>query len=204
MNKWSYAIAKQIPALAQSQHISIPTPYGEMILDNPKDVQRMVAFLQWIADDNESNGEQVQIDEHGNAVLGESELRNFRYRLRSERARLQLLPEDAAKKCGVALNTWHRYERGTAFPALNTLFKMQQMGADLNYLIMGLRTLSGIERSLLVEWRRLTSGAQDKLYRVIMDFCFMADFGKPIRRQIEADLSKPIKKQVKEQNNGNQ
>lgn len=62
MNKWSYAIAKQIPAPARSQHISISTPCGEIILDNPKDVQRVIAVLQRIAGKNElqeqTNGNQ--------------------------------------------------------------------------------------------------------------------------------------------------
>ena len=49
MNNWSYALAKQLLSLAKANELRIPTDYGEIVLDNPKDISRVVQVLQRIA-----------------------------------------------------------------------------------------------------------------------------------------------------------
>lgn len=49
MNNWTYVLAKQLSILAQTNELCIPTDYGEIVLDNPKDISRVVQVLQRIA-----------------------------------------------------------------------------------------------------------------------------------------------------------
>lgn len=49
MNNWSYVLAKQLPSLAKANELRISTDYGEIVLDNPKDISRVVQVLQRIA-----------------------------------------------------------------------------------------------------------------------------------------------------------
>lgn len=63
-------------------------------------------------------------------------------RLKSERKRLSLNQSQAAELCGVARETWGKYERGNIVPGGDALLAFALAGANVQYILTG--ELSGI------------------------------------------------------------
>lgn len=85
-------------------------------------------------------------------------------RLREERDRLDLTQTEAAALCGVARETWSRYEAGSMSPGLEVLAALAGRGADIGYVLTGERAgayaaapaaqpLTAKEKSLLDNYR---------------------------------------------------
>lgn len=60
-------------------------------------------------------------------------------RLKEERLRLGLSQQDAADACGVSREMWGKYERGKGVPGGEVLFSFASRGADINYILTGMR-----------------------------------------------------------------
>lgn len=66
----------------------------------------------------------------------------FGFRLKEERARLQLSQKQAADLCGIRREMWGKYERDEAEPGAHALERFSTHGADAQYLLKGIRTES--------------------------------------------------------------
>lgn len=64
----------------------------------------------------------------------------FCERLKAERKRLKLTQEIAASMCGVARETWGRYESGALAPGAEVLAEFAKHQADVAYVLTGLRS----------------------------------------------------------------
>lgn len=60
-------------------------------------------------------------------------------RLQEERKRLGFSQADAASNCGVSREVWGRYERGAAVPGGEVLHAFAHLGADIQFILTGLR-----------------------------------------------------------------
>lgn len=60
-------------------------------------------------------------------------------RLAEERQRLKLTQAQAAKLCGVSRDVWGKYERGETAPGSQVLFGFWPAGADVSYILTGVR-----------------------------------------------------------------
>lgn len=61
-------------------------------------------------------------------------------RLKSERLKLGLSQAQAADLCGVSREIWGKYERGNAVPGGEVLFSFAATGADIQYILTGIRS----------------------------------------------------------------
>lgn len=81
-------------------------------------------------------------------------------RLRAERKRLGLTQAAAALACGIARETWSRYEGGELTPGIEPLAGFARAGADIQFVVTGARDyappppLSAEEATLLALWRQ--------------------------------------------------
>lgn len=84
----------------------------------------------------------------------------FCERLKDERKRLKLTQEMAASMCGVARETWGRYESGAMTPGADLLAEFAKCNADVAYILSGVRNenvaKTSQEASLLQCYRMLT------------------------------------------------
>ena len=60
-------------------------------------------------------------------------------RLREEREKLGYTQAQAAEKCGVSGRMWGDYERGVSQPKSEQLFRFEQAGIDIDYVMHGTR-----------------------------------------------------------------
>lgn len=60
-------------------------------------------------------------------------------RIKEERQRLGLKQTEIAEKAGISREMWGKYERGVAIPGGEVLFSFAAAGADIQYLMTGLR-----------------------------------------------------------------
>lgn len=67
----------------------------------------------------------------------QSLVKGFGERLRTERIRLSLTQEALAEQTGVKQQTIHMYERGKTSPTLQFVYKLQDLGFNLPYLLHG-------------------------------------------------------------------
>ena len=80
-------------------------------------------------------------------------------RLREERVRLGATQAAAAVGCGIERETWSRYEAGKRSPGLEVLVRFSALGADVRYVISGVRdyepepALTDEERVLISHFR---------------------------------------------------
>lgn len=73
-------------------------------------------------------------------------------RLREQRLSLDMSQEAFAEACGVKRRAQAAYEAGDRVPSADYLIKAGQLGADLKYILTGVRS-SGIEKErLAIEW----------------------------------------------------
>lgn len=61
-------------------------------------------------------------------------------RIKEERLRLGLSQVQVAEKSGVSREMWGRYERGDAIPGGEVLFSFAIAGADIQYVLTGIRS----------------------------------------------------------------
>lgn len=64
----------------------------------------------------------------------------FSTRLTEERKRLGLNQADAGALCGISREVWGKYERGKVIPSSEVLFNFAKSGADVNYVLTGVRS----------------------------------------------------------------
>lgn len=62
-------------------------------------------------------------------------------RIREERERLDFNQREIAEKCGISREMWGKYERAISFPGGEVLFLFAAIGADINYIMTGQRTV---------------------------------------------------------------
>ncbi len=91
-------------------------------------------------------------------------------RLAEERKRLALKQAEAADLCGVRRESWGQYERGETAPGSQVLFHFAAAGADVAYILTGVRggpsRLSPLEEALLANFRRCPERARDTVLDV--------------------------------------
>lgn len=116
----------------------------------------------------------VHISEHHSDRRAEVNPRTFGQRLRQERDRLGLSQTDFAERGGVRRTTQHIYESDTRVPDLNYLERVQEAGADLAYLVLGVRLPAGRQDTLTLSYTALSN-----IYRVVDEFC-RDDDGNPL------------------------
>lgn len=63
-------------------------------------------------------------------------------RIKSERLRLELNQAECGGLCGVSREMWGKYERGVAVPGGEVLFSFAAAGADVQYILTGVRSLN--------------------------------------------------------------
>lgn len=61
-------------------------------------------------------------------------------RLKEERKRLGMSQQSAAETCDVSREMWGKYERGQSVPGGEVLFAFAAAGADVQYILTGVRT----------------------------------------------------------------
>lgn len=100
----------------------------------------------------------------------------FSLRLKEERERLGLSQGEAAENIGVSREMWGKYERGAADPAASKLMQFAGSGADIAYILTGIRsmpiedTLTRGERATLDHYRHTDAEGQ----RIIEQTAFFA------------------------------
>jgi transcriptional regulator with XRE-family HTH domain len=87
-------------------------------------------------------------------------------RLKLECSRLKLKQFQAAELCGVSREMWGKYERGQAVPGGEVLFSFAAVGADVQYILTGIRSatlqpMTPREAALLDNYRHI-EGEEDK------------------------------------------
>ena len=70
---------------------------------------------------------------------------NIFERLKEERLRLGLNQAQAGDLCGVQRETWSRYESGKLSPGMEVLAAIAAAGADVQYILTGLRAVPSVE-----------------------------------------------------------
>lgn len=91
-------------------------------------------------------------------------------RLKAERKRLGLNQAGAAEQCGVSREIWGRYERGLAVPGGEVLFSFANAGADVQYILTGVRSsVASVEERLVLErFRSSPQNLKDAVLRVLL------------------------------------
>ena len=91
-------------------------------------------------------------------------------RLKEERVRLALTQRQAATLCGVQAETWSRYESGKLSPGSEVLAALASAGADVQYILIGVRgAVLAVDEQLMVDRYRLsTQPLRDAALRVLL------------------------------------
>lgn len=92
-------------------------------------------------------------------------------RLREERKRLKLTQVAAGSIAGVTRETWSRYEGGALSPGMDALEAFALAGADIQYVLTGLRGAtppSTRERLFLERFRNSSEERQDDALRILL------------------------------------
>lgn len=88
-------------------------------------------------------------------------------RVSEERKRLKLSQDEAGLACGVSREMWGRYERGKAIMGTEVLQKFGEAGADVSYVVTGVR--HGQEHATpaaqLLRMKVLSSVLADELHK---------------------------------------
>lgn len=105
--------------------------------------------------------------EHDSARAVEVKPRSFGARLQDERLRLGLTQTEMAEIGGVKRTTQHIYESDIRVPDLNYLGRVRDAGADLRYLVLGVRQDAGAIT--------FTPSSLTSMYRVVDEICVDSD-----------------------------
>lgn len=102
----------------------------------------------------------------GNSVTDTSHF----LRLREERKRLKLTQAAAGAIAEVTRETWSRYESGAQSPGMEVLKAFALAGADVQYVLIGVRSpvTSPDERLLVERFRISPAGLRDAALRVLL------------------------------------
>lgn len=118
--------------------------------------------------------ENVQFSKHHSDLLEAVKSQTFGERLREERAKIGLTQTAMAEIGGVKRTTQHIYETDIRVPDLHYLTRIRDAGADLAFLVLGERQLSGRTDTLAISYLTLSN-----IYRVVDEFCIDAK-GRPL------------------------
>lgn len=102
-----------------------------------------------------------------------SEKVNIGERLFEERKRLNLSQTEMSKLCGVALSTYHTYEKGTRAPDAESLVGLFRAGGDVLYILTGTRNqmaLSNVETVLLEGFNRMDERGKAVVQAVVQTY----------------------------------
>lgn len=95
----------------------------------------------------------------------------FGDRLKAERKRLGLTQEMAASMCGVARESWGRYEHGAMTPSAEVLAQFAIHNADVAFILSGIRAenvaQTSQEASVVQCFRKLTPREQLGVVRLL-------------------------------------
>jgi transcriptional regulator with XRE-family HTH domain len=95
-------------------------------------------------------------------------------RLKAERKLLKLTQQDAALACGVARETWSRYESGEMTPGLEVLAAFGRRGANVGWIVLGQGDrpahdpLSPDEQVLIAHWRAASKPVRNAALAVLL------------------------------------
>lgn len=64
----------------------------------------------------------------------------FSQRLEEERKRLKMSQDEVATLVGVSREMWGKYERGVAAPSVAKIIDFAKVGADVSYILTGVRS----------------------------------------------------------------
>lgn len=112
---------------------------------------------------------------------------NFYLRLRDERDRLELSQSVIAEQCNVSRTIWGRYESGVSLPGAEVLMRLAELGADVVYLLVGVR--SGVANKS--DQERSTTYSSSDVENLLDVFAHTNEEG----RQAFLAVAKALKKQ---------
>ena len=72
----------------------------------------------------------------------------FAERLKEARNDIGLSQAAIAKECGISRETWSRYESGKLTPGMEVLAALAAKGADINYILTGIRAIPQTPQAL--------------------------------------------------------
>lgn len=94
-------------------------------------------------------------------------------RLLEERRRLNLNQTDMGKLCGVTINTYANYEKGTRYPDAECLANLYAAGVDVLYIVTGTRNnsvLNNAETLLLEGFNRMDERGKAVVQAVVQTY----------------------------------
>lgn len=116
----------------------------------------------------------------------------------------------AGEKCGVSREMWGKYERGAAVPGGEVLFSFAAAGADVQYILTGIRSsvaLAPDEHLLLERYRTSPQELKDAALRVLLSggqtqpqnakFIVHGDVGQSIDTQTASNFTIDMRKSKK-------
>lgn len=107
---------------------------------------------------------------HLNDLTDDVKLRPFGQRLRDERFRIGLSQAEMGEAGGVKRATQHLYESDVRVPDLKYLERVRDAGADLSYLVLGIR-----QRQQGADAIPFSPSTLTKIYRVVDEYCIDAE-----------------------------
>ena len=107
---------------------------------------------------------------HDSVQAVEVKPRSFGERLREERLRIGLSQTEMAEVGGVKRTTQHIYESDIRVPDLTYLERVRGAGADLSYLVLGVRQGPDSFGGILINPQTLSN-----IYRIVDEVCLDAD-----------------------------
>lgn len=81
-------------------------------------------------------------------------------RIKGLRARSGLNQTEFAKRCGVSLNGQSNFERGLNLPGGDYLLKLAEQGADITYILTGVRSVQSPQEAVLLDNYRAACAEQ--------------------------------------------
>lgn len=108
----------------------------------------------------------------------------FAERLKETRKNMELSQAAIAEICGISRETWSRYESGKLLPGMDVLAALAIKGADVQYILTGMRTpqpstsaqsLSPREATLLDNYRNVEDEADKKVIERTAFLAALAD-----------------------------
>lgn len=113
----------------------------------------------------------------------------FSQRLKKERERLGMSQDEAASLVGVSREMWGKYERGAADPAVSKVIDFGKSGADVAYILTGVRsqsiesTLTQREQGVLEHYRQTNDEGQRHIEQAAL---FAAESAQKVKRKKQA------------------
>lgn len=118
----------------------------------------------------QKSGESVHNSKHDSEPISSVNPQQFGARLREERLRLGLTQAEMAEIGGVKRTSQHIYESDIRVPDLNYLMRVRDAGADLGYLVLGVRQPSQGAGVMTISHSALSN-----IYRVVDEVCVDVD-----------------------------